>query len=359
MYLFSIEPNATRETRLGNLARRVLHRLADSDQKIWTLEETEGNIRLAAREMVAEVEQLIWDMVYVENLPNGMSHTGDFEVPYLTFFYGRANYTAEFEQPYADEVLETDDTTWANNTSPSDRAFLDSVGASTAVQAISDLPPTLVQIDRATWDRRTITAGTTHRARLFNDQYQIEFGEVFAYLWQGEGPRTFRKVLRPSEAAPEYEVQGSWGIVRDLDDVTDVAESGTWGIPRRIPDYFPSGDTQGWGTPRRFYRWNKNVKVEHWRQFVHTWTESELPERYFLYLGDYAQWKALIRNGPGQDYKLAQLYKDRWTRNLERVKSRVRRINQARTVRMGGDGGIKTDGPPRPRLPWQFGQIVR
>jgi hypothetical protein len=87
--------------------------------------------------------------------------------------------------------------------------------------------------------------------------------------------------------------------------------------------------------------------------------DSELPDRYFLYLGDYAQWQALKRNGPGQELRLAGLYKTRWDRNLTRIQSRIERQWMQKTHILGDSRGRRGRGIPAPRLPWQYGSPTR
>lgn len=360
MFLFEMEGEGVRRARLANMAQRVLHRLGDSAEAIWTTDEIESYVRLGVKEL-ADRCRIVWDQIYLENLPAGFSYTAKFERSFAVFDYGRGGYTFEEEAETADEdgLIEMDEMRRAFHTSPSEIAMLEDVDASTDIPATSDLPPTLTDIDRATWDKSLIDATNHARVSRMDSRYETTEGEVIAYIWQREGPNTLRKVRVPNEMAETVDVIGSWGIVRDIGDVSDEDVDGSWGIPRRIPSWHPMGWSEGWGTPRRFYLDEKNVKLEHWRQpYVESMRESELPEQYFRYITDYAQWRALTRNGPGQDYKHAQLYQNRWLRNIERIVRRIERQQNERIHRMGGAMPVAV-GPPRPRLPWQYGQRVR
>ena len=357
MFLFEMEDASIRQARLDNLVERVLHRLGDSAQKIWTYDEVEGYLQRGAREM-AETVHVVWDALYAENLPAGFSCTADWEEDYLIdFMYGVASYTFPEEADYIDDdEMEIDEILQANHTSPSDIDYLAGVSASTAMRATVQLPENLVAIDRVTWDNRSIEATTPRRLRQSDDQYEETEGEVIAYSWRDEGPRTFRKIRKPSAMADTYTVQGSWGIVRDVEDLGDPEVEGTWGVPRRVPGFWPLGDTEGWGIPRRFYRDGMNVRIEHYRQIRADATDSELPQRYFIYLVHYCQHACLIRNGPGQDFKLAQLYKTLWDRGLMRIRNRKETQTRQRVRRMGGGGSTEVGRrPPRPKLPWQYG----
>jgi hypothetical protein len=135
----------------------------------------------------------------------------------------------------------------------------------------------------------------------------------------------------------------------------------TWGVPRLVPGHHPMGSSQ-WGAPRRFYADGKNVRVEYWRTgepLVNDSDVCELPDRYALYLRDYAQARCLARSGPGQDRKLAAHYDQRWARGLARVHRRMTLIDVARVGVLGGNVHEAGLPPPRPRLPWNYGQRVR
>lgn len=360
MFLFEMEGAGVRAARLRDMAAFVLHRLGDAGETIWTRAEIERYVEVGAREL-AESCRMIWDQLYLENLPAGFSHTARFEARYLTFTYGLGGYTSQDEGELADSqgLIEMDEQRMAFHTSPGDLPYLEDVGAPTTIPALADLPDTLTDIERTVWDKRKIEATNHHRVSRHDSRYQITEGEVFAYIWQKEGPSTLRKIRVPAEVAWTYEHAGSWGIVRDIGDVSSQDADGTWGVPRRIPAWHPMGWSEGWGTPRRFYRDERNVRVEHYRQpHLENMRESDLPDQYFKYLAHYAQTKALRRNGPGQDYKLAQLYDEKWKRCVQRVIGRVERQRKEVWHRLGGTGQPPI-GPPRPRLPWQYGQPTR
>ena len=389
MFLFGIESAAQTTRRLANLVERVLHRLGDSAQKIWTSEEIESYIERGARELAATV-RLVWDAAYLECLPAGFSYTAKWEKRNgVTFDFDVASYTMVEEAALFDseEVLEADVVQRANYTSPSDLDFFDDVDASTQQRATAELPARLTDIDRVTWDNRPIDAATPRRMEAHDSRYELTEGEVYAYTVKKDGPNTLRKIRIPSALADTYTVDGSWGIVRNVDEVVEnvdypddypltlvlewpeysgavylVGIVGSWGIPRQVQGEHPLGDTEGWGIPRRFYREGKNLRVEFYRipQIDDDMGGSELPDRMFLYLGDFAQWRALKRNGPGQDYRLAGIYEQRWNRNLARVQNRIQRKWKHKTHVLGDVHSVREKaGPPTPKLPWQYGSYTR
>lgn len=361
MFLYEQEASALRQARLANMIERVLHRLGDSQQQIWEYDEIERYLHVGAKEMVT-LNNLLWDILYDENLPAGFSHTADWEEEYVTFNYGVASYTMEDEAAMIEDadLMEVDDLRMANHTSPSDLdLFATNAAISAYINPVSQLPANLTAIDRATWDNGWIEALSPDHIRKADTRFEITQGEVFGYMWRYEGPRTLRKVRVPSAMAETYTYHGSWGLLRDAEDIAEDAD-GTWGVARRVPGQFPMGSGEGWGFPRRFYKDEKNVRIEHFRQPEVAATESELPDIYFNYLADYCQWRALKRQGGGQDFKLAQYYKTRWDRGLGRIASRLARVAVERVRRLGGGNGVPdSTRPPRPRLPWQYGSRVR
>ena len=390
MFLFGIESAAQTTRRINNLVERVLHRLGDSAQKIWTYEEIEGYVRRGAREMAATVK-LVWDQTYLECLPSGFSYTSEWEqrYGYVTFDYDVASYTSVDEASVMDseEWLEADNVQRANHTSPSDLDYFDDVNASTTQRGTAELPAALTDLDRVTWDARPIDAATHRRAQSHDSRYELTEGEVYAYTYQKDGPNTLRKIRIPSAVADIYTVDGSWGIVRNVDEVVEnvdypddypltvvlqwpeysgavylVGIVGAWGVPRQVQGEVPLGTTQGWGIPRRFYREGMNMRAEFYRvpHIDDDMSRSELPDRYFLYLGDFAQWRALKRNGPGQNYPLAGIYEQRWSRNLARIQNRINRKWKAKTHVLGDIASQRgKTGPPTPKLPWQYPAVSR
>lgn len=373
-FAFELENAASRALRLANLCSRVLHRLGDSAQVIWAEEEIDSYIQQAMFEMVT-LTRLVWDQLYLENIPPGFHCTMEDEEDLLEheFHYGVAACTQEWELEYGETAgfWLADEVSWGNHTSPAELPYLARLGLGTML-GTAIMPTSLIEIERSSWDHRTMEALSV-RGLIDNDsRFEETEGEVFGYTWRKDGPRTFRKMRVPAEMAQLMTTDGSFGIARNIDDPSESeGVAGTWGIPRRIRGWHPMGSTVGYGLPRRFYYDSLNVKVEHWRKFEALCKQSELkdgeiqnfageiPRHYFLYIGDYCQWMALKRNGPGRNYKLAQLYKDRWDRNLGRIKDRIGRQNKERVYRAGGNDPAPRGGPPRPRLPWQYGKRVR
>jgi hypothetical protein len=231
------------------------------------------------------------------------------------------------------------------------------------IAATVDVPATVTEIERATWDGMTLEATTPQRAQRIDPRYQLTKGEVYAYTFRQDGMRTFRKIRVPATTADTYAATGtSWGLLRSTADLSTTTPTGSWGIVRRLPTTYAMGWDAPWGTPRRAYRTGKNVCIEHWREgrpMVAASDVCELPDHYARYLRDYAQARCLGRSGPGQDQRLSAHYDQRWLRGLERIKRRVALVNRAHVGTLGGTTGVLGGAPPRPRLPWNYGQRVR
>lgn len=278
---------------------------------------------------------------------------------------GVANYTAAWERELARDVA--DDRDWsgpATSTAPweftdgfASRALVD-----TSLSALYELPDTLTDLVRVTWDKRGTDALEAHPMQGVDSRYEITQGEVYGFLWEKDGLRTLRLVRVPGVAADTITVSAdTYGVMRGVTDLTADTVSGSWGGPRCIPGQHPIGGGT-YGAGRRPYLDTHNVRVEHFRHGTpldHGEAVCELPDRYAVYLVDYAAWKCLLRNGPGQDVVLAEHFHQRWIRNTARVAQRIDGVDREETIVLGGDGVALTTRPPRPKLPWAYGSVVK
>lgn len=133
------------------------------------------------------------------------------------------------------------------------------------------------------------------------------------------------------------------------------------GLPRRIAGQHPIGPER-FGAARRPYLDGTNFRLEHWRQgraMTLATDVCELPDRYALYLRDYAQAKCYQRAGPGQDTTLAAHFLQRWARGVKRIQTRMAAVTVQRVSVLGGNGASLAQRPPRPSLPWQYGSVMR
>ncbi len=322
--------------------------LTDTQPTLWSDEEIAIYLLAGMRELSAQV-RLIWDTVYLDNIPRSFSNTQQWEsdLGLVDDSHGVANFTYEEEREFMEGGLEGP----ANHTGFFEASYLADIGAAVDIPAVSQLPASLTEIDRATYDSSTIVPLNHSRLAANDPGYETTRGEVFGYVWRKDGIRAFRKVRVPITPIESTDWGGPWGILRNL---PNSIPPGGWGTARRVVGHPPQRGGS-WGVIRRLFLDAKNVKVEYWR----TGEMDDIPEMYADYLRLYAKWKCLTKRGAGQDLKLAANYRMRWERAVMRTKKRVERINSHRVGRMGGNTRMLHPGPPRPRLPWQYGEKLR
>jgi hypothetical protein len=337
---------------LDSLRIEVLSHLGDSTQTIWSQSEIESYLQQGYKQLCM-ASQCLWEQAYLEDVPYTGTHTGEFEIDYLTagaVYHNRFTRTALWEIDYDDNGTEP-----ANHTSIFERDYL----AEVLVSATSELPSDCYQIERATHDWKRIEPVESREIESRDSRYELTRGPVIAYLQDKDGLRSFRKYRTPSASCDEYEVDDEgWGIARDLSDVSSDTPTGQWGIPRVISSEFLIGPNS-WGVPRRFYTDGANTRIEYFRRGADLDVYGfELPDLYAKYLRHFAMSRALKREGPGQDLELGDHYEQRFSVCLNRLKKRKTVVAASRIGRMGG-GETARRRPARPSLPWQYGKAAR
>lgn len=346
---------------LVDIRTDVQRAVNDDSATYWTPAEIDAYLVQAYKEL-ARTSRGLWDLRYAESLPPGFSYTQPWELPYaqaLGFDYGCANYTYDDERRLLEETNRIGP---GSHTSPGDLPWLTAAGATQPIPATATIPDTVTDLDRPTWDDLTIPVMAPTEAMARDPRYEVTQGETYALVTTGQGIRTIRKVRVPAASADTYSVYTSWGICRSIADVSaDTSVTGTWGVPRRIPGQHPMGSEHS-GLPRRFYRDGKNVRLEHWREGRALDTGAavwELPDRAAVYARDYALSRCYGRSGPAQDLTLAKHYAQRYARGAARLQRRVSAVHRQRVGMLGSVTTTRRAGPPRPRLPWNYGSTVR
>jgi hypothetical protein len=347
---------------LANLRAAVFRRLGDIEHRIWTDDEIDTYLTQGYRDLATTLN-LFFDWLYLENLPRGFSYTQPWERAFLPsigvgFDFGVANFTcADDVRVLSDERQRLGPATYTCPTDATDGtlATLHWPG----IPATADVPTRLTRLDRATWDRRVTDVFEARSLSRLDARYQTQTGEVEALLWELDGIRTVRKFRVPAQVAATVYVDGSWGILRTPADLSGDVIHGSVGIPRRIPSEHPLGPER-FGLPRRPFREGKNVRLEHYRLGrPFELGPCELPARYADYLRDYAMAAALLRPGPGQDVRLAAHFQERWKRDVARLERRLRQVDTEVVHVLGGEATVGAGKPPRPKLPWAYGSVVR
>lgn len=169
------------------------------------------------------------------------------------------------------------------------------------------LPTEVHQIERVIWNDRMIMPQDRRWLEIHQPQFLTVQGDVWGYLLEGDGLRILRKVNVPAATSTtafeiEYTRRGA-----------------------------TLSDSQNF----------------------------EIPDRYCKFIRFFALWKCLDRDGPGQDLQFADHWAGRYNDGIARVLVRKSRVRTIRTARLGGEQMQINYGPPAPRLPWQFGDVIK
>lgn len=403
---------------LSGVRVEVLYRLGDSTSKIWTEAEIDRYLN-EGYERLAIGTGLLWDTIYLEDQSYAGSHTAAWETEYFPAGWqilNRFHYIADWEVDYAfpgqiNYGPANHTTLWEyDNGYVSKSHFL----------AVHQVPAEVVEIERAVWNKRRIEPLRSSELEFTDGQYQTQQGEVLGYIRDKDGIRSFRKWRIPSSAADEYSITGdgwtgnytadwevdeapstftlykqfaytqgwekeyvtaslqsippsnhtgAWefrnntqfGILRNPKEIADEEVIGTWGIPRRIPGEHPCAGNGAWGLPRRVWKAAKNTKIEYTKKgetLVEDADEFEVPDLYVKYIRHFAMFRALERDGNGQDLGLAAFWKGLWEASLQRVVRRKQATMKMRKHILGGEL-IESRRPPLARLPWQYPRVYR
>jgi len=340
---------------LENLRDEICRRLGDSTHAVWTVDEIDA-YAIDGYNRMAELTHCFWDIGYLENLPYSGDHTCAWEIDYLSagdIYQGEFKYTESWEIDYINNALGP-----ANHVAPWE--WQNSYVTHQYFMATAKLPTDCYQIERATQDYQEVDPIPSARLEKLDSRYELDSGLVSGYLMDKDGIRTLRKYKIPSSVCGYYTVDGTFGIMRDPSDITSEDIYGQWGIPRRIPDQHPCGP-YSFGLPRRVFKDDDNFRIEFFRRgrsVSGDYDEFEMPDAYCKHIRFYGMWKALLREGPGQDLELAKHYESRWVIGLGRIGNRKIDVKSNRVGRMGGSVS-KSGRPPRPSLPWNYGRMSR
>lgn len=172
-------------------------------------------------------------------------------------------------------------------------------------QGTYTLPTNLFELERMTYRLRLMEPGVSSEMISADRRFRLQTGEVYAYIMDGDGLRTLRKVRVPA--------------------------SNDGGELRTVAEYYRRGEA-----------------------LATAGTAIEIPDRYGKYISFYAAYKALDRDGDGQDQELAGYYAERFSDGqalLLQIRGKVRWARRG-VFGTGRDG--TRSGPPRPQRPWNF-----
>lgn len=166
------------------------------------------------------------------------------------------------------------------------------------------LPTDFLKLERVTQKNMRIEPITRPQAVAWDYRFETLEGQVVAWMLDGDGLLTLRKIRIPSVAG----VSGDTKI-----------------------EYFRRGATLSAGS-----------------------TQVEIPDYMTKYLRFYAMYRCMEREGEGQDIKGADRYKTRYEQGVGRALERRDRFHATRISVLGGGEGRRLRKPPRPVLPSNF-----
>jgi hypothetical protein len=188
------------------------------------------------------------------------------------------------------------------------------------------LPNSTVEIMRVAYDHRDLPGMEPMHLRQLDPNYEDRNGDPQWYTYGKDGLFFLRLVPIPNGDATYEDVDGSWGVMRQTDitgatvDTVEVSgkDTGGWGLLRHESGSFGAGGR--WGTVKRRHPIRKNIKVELTRLGRDLDShEIELPTVYQKYILFWAMYRALGREGHGQDLDRADHYRQRFEMGVDRM----------------------------------------
>lgn len=104
------------------------------------------------------------------------------------------------------------------------------------------------------------------------------------------------------------------------------------------------------------------IKIEYYKRGTDLSGDSvefDLPDYMVIYIRHFAMARALARESSGQDLELAGHFMQRYEIGVQRTLDRKSRLRSSRRARVLGGPSTKRRGIPLPRLPYNYGRIVR
>lgn len=209
---------------LTTLRTALQRRLCDESEAIWTQAELEGYIQEGYDDLTKRTGCL-FDTAMLPDVPFAFNITADWEEGYADasmMVSGPAGFTCEFERSYIDN---------ARGPANHNHAWEYHLGYQTMleVDALADLPESLQEVERATWNTRRISALTSRDLETFDSRYELNKGEVIGYTQDKDGLGVLRKWHVPSAPYSPFTFDAG-------EDLEIFSFTQTW-----EEDYFPSG----------------------------------------------------------------------------------------------------------------------
>jgi hypothetical protein len=360
----------------------TLDRLGDQANSFWTRAEIEDYYKEGYDRFVRKTK-CIYDQWVIENIPVTGNWQTDFERYLMEQKPGRSltdqpmHFSAEHERnlgtggkyggSYGKSPTPATSPGEAQGTkgsSSGNAGYFDASSTGSVDSALptkvpgGDLPRSVVEILRVSYDRRTLTGTSTMQLREADPNYQTRQGDPQYFTWDNDGMFYLGIVPNAGGDASYINVSGQWGTMRQTDEtMTEVTQevggksTGGFGILRHSTSYFAANAP--WGTPKRRHPHAKNILVELYRlgkDLDHN--PVEIPDAYKRYLVFYAMARALERPGHGQDMERSQHYDNRFEMGIRRMTEKRDKMAAEYRGVFGADGGLYPDfGLGDPQVP--------
>lgn len=229
------------------------------------------------------------------------------------------------------------------------------LGADTPAATMT-LTDSYVRVDRATYNWQTLAPEFSRYIEGVASDYHTTTGSPQQFTMDKDGFFKVRFIPVPSATPTTYTHSGTRGTFKGWSTELTGTVSGTRGIVRTIPEHFPSGTL--FGAPKRLTSDTSNVRVEFFRKGK-SYQHFEVPDRWVKYVEFGAMAKALEKEGPGQDLKLAAHFNQRFLLGISRAKALTADVLQQRVGRIGSRTDLGGQRPALAKLPPNYGTNYR
>lgn len=339
--------------RLDAAVNDALYRLDDEDLDIWSRSEMELYVRDGYDKFCRQTK-CVFDIHVVENLPPVGNYSTDLErwhaehKPGMGLSDRKIHFTGEHERNLTSLSLEGP----ISATDRGSHALYTATTLPTTV-ATGRLPDGTVEVIRVSWNEITLTAVGSQQLRQLDPNYETTEGDPRFWTWDKDGINTIRFVPVAGGDAVYDTADGMRGALKETSGTNTIV--GTRGVLKERAGDFPAGGPRG--TPRRIHPVTDNFKIEIARLGRDPQAfDFEIPRNYSKYVVFWAMARALRRDGPGQDKKLAQHYEARFELGVARMKRRMQDFDRERAGRVAyGPPGQPSFALGEPTLPWEYG----
>lgn len=341
--------------KIPELVTNILDRLDDPTANNWTREELTSYAGCGYDDLCRDTKCL-FDQIVLDSLaPIGNYNSYEEKVLAEAAGFstcGQFNFTNETERNYAPSSAIGP----VHATAAFERAYFSQLGIP-STNPSDEIPSTVVDVFKVFHDELVLSPEVSAELEQYDRQYEFREGFPRKWVWDKDGLFRFRRVPISSGEASYDDVTGDYGTVRSESSFTGTI-SGSWGILREDAETFPAGGP--WGIPRRLHPDANNTVLEVARLGRDgEANDLEVPRNYAKYIEFYVMSRALFREGPGQDVKLAQHFAERFELGKRRMQHRQEQTEPEYVAHMGR----RTTNPRRwglgdPTLPWEYGRQI-